>query len=48
METFSEKISASSGSGKEIAGLLKKKKKIEEYYDETKSRKLRMCGFSRP
>ena len=42
METFSEKISASSGSGKEIAGLLKKKN-MEEY-DDTKSR---MCRSSR-
>ena len=35
------KISASSGSGKEIAGLLKK----TEEYDDKKSQKLRMCGF---
>ena len=42
METFSEKISTSSGSG--VAGLLKKKK-IEEY-DYTKSQN-RICADSR-
>ena len=36
------KICAKTGSGKKIAGLLKKK--IEEYND-TKIEKLRVCGF---
>ena len=42
MEMFSEKLSASTGSGKEIAGLLKKK--IDEY-DDMIIAKSRMCGF---
>ena len=48
METFGEKISASTGSGKEIAGLLKKKPEDEEYDDDdTKIQKSGMSEVSR-
>ena len=44
METFCEKINASTAPGKELAGLKKKKK---NYDDDTKIAKSRKCEFSR-
>ena len=44
METFGEKNSAEACSGKEIEGLLKKRKMN---YDDTKIVKSSMSGFSR-
>ena len=46
-ETFCEKINASSTSGKELAGLKKKEKKMKNDVDDTKIVKSRMSEFSR-
>ena len=47
LEMFGEKISASPGSSKEIAGLLRKMMMIMIMKDDTKIVKSRMSGFSR-
>ena len=47
MEEFGEKIKASTGAGKEIAGSKKKRRKNMYKHDSTKIMKSHVGGFSR-